>query len=398
MIKVILPQNNTNLINDLSDDVLNDIVLRIFNTTTYEREFENRRNGRFVKVINESTDETHFVCFSNPNNNSRNAHLMQFVSPTYTEYYNDSTTNKYLDIYIINPDRNDRTDYIKMFYRCFLTIGIDILNIDQLGVSGIIPFVNYEDLKNYRSKTSGRNAHNRQTYFTDDDEQISLYGKTFGANAMESFIFALTIKEIVKKPVVFYPVLDNESESISSDQRMILEGNGVIFGDIIELQTNGYAKPVTRITSRNTPNFHYNLLQKFGEKRCYLCGCDMEHLVIGSHIERITDIDHETEYTDAVKAERATDGDNGLWLCANHDKMFEFGIIYFENRLLRIGAFIQDIFSQNYINKSIFETILIYPDDLNSVGVIEGFDFKIKPNHYNSRMSDYISKHIARVS
>ena len=30
MIRVILPQNNTNLINDLTDDIIADVVLRVF--------------------------------------------------------------------------------------------------------------------------------------------------------------------------------------------------------------------------------------------------------------------------------------------------------------------------------------------------------------------------------
>lgn len=398
MIKIIIPQNNTNLMNDLSEDVLKNVVFCIFNTTDYEREFENRRFGRFIKIINTITNEIHFVCFSKSDNDSRNAHLMQFVSPAYIQFYNFNSNNKHIDIYLINPNRNDRTDYIKMFYRCFLTIGINILNLNELGISGIIPFKNYEDLKKYRNNTSERNIHNKQTYFTDDNEQISLYGKTFGANVMESFIFALTLKSIVKKPVLFYPVLDNNSDSIPQDQRQILEDKGIIFGDTIELQENGYSKPVSRITSRNTPNFHYNLLQKFGEKRCYLCGCDIEHLIIGSHIERVADIDRNSEYTEQIKAERATDGDNGLWLCANHDKMFEFGVIYFENELLRISNFVQDEFSQNFINKSIFETIIIYPNNLDSVGIINDGTFKIKNNHFNSNMREYIHKHINRIA
>ena len=284
-----------------------------------------------------------------------------------------------------------------MFYRCFLTIGINILNLEQLGVSGIMPFTNYDDLKSYRDKTSGRNARNRQTYFTDDDSQISLYGKTFGANAMESFIFGLSLQKISEKKVVFYQVVDNKSENISKDQKNILTNNGIVFGETIELLPSGYAKPVRRTGSRNTPSFHYNLLQKFGEKRCYLCGCGMEHLVIGSHIERITDIDRSSDYNDDEKARRATDGDNGLWLCANHDKMFEFGIIYFENRLLKVSSSIINELEIKFIDQSIFKTKIIFPPNLLSVGEVDSSNFKIKEAHFNENMNDYIIRHKARV-
>lgn len=388
MIIIYLPTNQ-NLLNDLTDEILKHVCSGIYNTTTYETKTENRRTGRYIRIVNDETDEVHYVCFSNPNNNSRNAHLMQFVSPTYVEYYNDNSINKHLDIYLINPSGNDRTDYIKLFYRCFITVGIKLLNINDLGISGIVAFNSYDDIKSYRNKTSVRNAHNRSTYFTDDGGQISIFGKTFGANAMESFIFALTIRQITNKPVVFYPVLDNESDSLSAEQRNILTSQGIDYGDSIELLSSGYAK-ATKDTSRNTGVFHYNLLQKFGDKQCYLCGCDLEHLVIGAHIERVTDIDNNTSYTTTQKAERSTDGDNGLWLCANHDKMFEYGIIYFDEYKMRIGAAITDRLQMNFITKSVFDMRQVYDDE------ITGTTFEVKPEHRNEKMLDFISKHVQR--
>ncbi|MCL2485448.1 MAG: HNH endonuclease [Endomicrobia bacterium] len=391
MIKVTLPDKKT-LIQGVTDNILHDVCKRIFNTTVYKTENEKRGKGRYIKIENSETNEIHYVCFSHPNHNSRNAHLMQFVSPAYIAFYNDKAENKHLDIYLINPSVNDKTDYIRMFYRCFLTIGIRILNFDKLGISEVAPFNSYEDLKGYRSKTSGRNTHNRSTYFTDDDKQISIFGKTFGANAMESFIFGLTIKQIVDKPVVFYPVLDNESDSLSVEQRQILMNKGLSYGNSIELLTrNGPAKP-TKDTSRNQSVFHYNLLQKFGDKQCYICGCDIERLIIAAHIERVTDIDNSASYTPEQKAQRSTDGDNGLWLCASHDKMFEYGIIYFENTLMRVGAFITEQSQQTFIERSIFDMRQVYFND------ITGTIFEIKSEHYNDKMRDYISKHMARIT
>jgi hypothetical protein len=400
MIKVFLPHNNSNLIRDLSDEVLRDVVYRIFNTNEFIRENDpsNRRTGRFIKIVNDETENVQYVCFSNPNNNSRNAGLMQFVSPSYIEFYNDHSSDKAICIYVINPGSNDRTNYIKMFYRCFQTIGINILNADQLGIPEITSFVNYEDLKRYRAETSGRNIRNRQSYFIDDESQISLYGKTFGANTMESFIFALTLKKIADKRIVFYPVVDNNSRDISVGQRNVLTSLGVEFEDAIELfSSDGYAKPSRRGGSRNTPVFHYNLLKKFGEKRCYLCGCDMEHLIIGSHIERVSDIDRSAVYNNIEKARRSSDGDNGLWLCANHDKMFEYGIIYFEDYLLKINSIITNPEDQQFINKSIFQTRPIFSEDLVSVGEIEDDNFNIKQSHFNDNTADYINKHLTRI-
>jgi hypothetical protein len=387
MIKIILPQNNSNLLNDLSDEILKDVCIRIYGTEDYVVEYENRRTGRYIKLIEDQINETHFICFSKPNNNSRNAHLMQFVSPTYVEYNRDQSTNKFLDIYLINQSSNDRTDYIKLFYKCFATIGINVMNLE--GISKIIPFYSYEDLQIYRKKTSERNSRNRSTYFTDDDKCISIYGKTFGANAMESFIFGLTIRALVDRPVVFHPVVDNDSENLSVDQQLILTNSGVSYGDFIRLLPSGYAK-ATQDTSRNQTVFKYNLLQKFGDQECYLCGCNLEHMIIAAHIERVTDIDNNPGYMPDIKAQRSTDGDNGLWLCASHDKLFEYGMIYFEGSELCIRSFITNTEQLNFINKSIYEMRKVYYSEFDDS------TFNINPEHYNAKTREYLLKHRER--
>ena len=361
MINFLVPTNR-NLRTDLTSEILNDVCQRIYHTGSFEITEINRNTGRYITAENSETGETHIVCFSNPNNNSRNAHLMQFISPAYIEYENLNAKRKALDIYLIDPSQNDKTDYIKMFYRCFLTLGINILNIDQLFITGLSGFENYIDLSNYRKRTSERNSRNRSTYFTDDNTHISIYGKTFGANAMESFIFALTINKLVRnKLIFFYPVVDNTSTDLSEDQRNILIEKGIQYKNSILLKNNGYAA-APRDTSRDTPAFHYNLLQKYGDKRCYLCGCDIEHLIIGSHIERITDINNNANYSNEEKSIHAVDGDNGFWLCANHDKMFEYGIIYFDHDCLKINNCIMANEQKRYIDNSIYEMVKSYPN------------------------------------
>ena len=126
MIEVVLPDRGP--VASLSDDVILAIVQRIHHTSNYVVSSEARRIGRYIKVKNTDDGSIHYVCLSNPDNDSRNARLMQFVSPAYIEFKKDPNSNKAFDIYIIRPDRNDRTDYAKLFYRCFVTIGINILN------------------------------------------------------------------------------------------------------------------------------------------------------------------------------------------------------------------------------------------------------------------------------
>ena len=402
MIKVILP--NRGPLASLDAAVISDIVQRLFNTESYDTETEDRRDGRYIKVINCDENIIHYVCLSNPDNSGRNSRLMQFITPAYIAYYNEQIENKKIDAYVISPSGNDKNDYSKMVYRCCVTIGIRILNFEELCLTGLVPFNSYEDFKNCRNMTSGRNSHNRQTYFVEENEpgeepHISLYGKTFGANTMESFIFALILNEICDKPIVFYQVTDNDSTSIAENQRRILEDKGITFGNDIEVLPNGNAiPPRRRETSRDTAVFHYNLLQKFGEKRCYICGCDIEHMIIGSHIERVTDIDNSHSYSVEEKNHRATDGDNGFWLCANHDKMFEYGIIYFNGRHMSVSRFINSITDKLFIDYSVKTNGVIYPEELQSMGENLPTGFNIKTEHYNAHMHEYLDIHKERVT
>ena len=124
----------------------------------------------------------------------------------------------------------------------------------------------------------------------------------------------------------------------------------------------------------------------------------MEHMIIGSHIERVTDIDHNDHYDNTEKNHRATDGDNGFWLCANHDKMFEYGIVYFNGNMLQIGHLTNRATDEPYIDHSFGTIGNIYPENLSSVGQITNGEFYIKSKHYNKNMQGYLEKHKRRVT
>ena len=129
-----------------------------------------------------------------------------------------------------------------------------------------------------------------------------------------------------------------------------------------------------------------------------ICGCDIEHMIIGSHIERITDTDHNENYSDIEKNHRATDGDNGFWLCANHDKMFEYGIIYYNGSEFQIGCLSDESTDRSYINHSFRTMGDIYPEDLSSIGEIHDGRFRIKDEHFNKNMRAYLDKHRRRIT
>ena len=390
MIEITLPKW---WISYLSDYQIKKIVENLFGTDEeIDLMYASRSTGRYIEVENTETEEKHFICFSNPWNDGRNSHLMQFLAPTYIAFFEDNRENKYLDIFLINPDKNDKTDYIIFFYKCFLTLGINILNFNELHLGNITPFSSYKDVKESRNTNRDRNTWNRSTFFTDDDSQISFYGKCFWANEMETFLLLLVLREITSKKIVYYPVFDNDSKKISDDKIKILQQKGIHFWETISEINNDNIKLNKNWESlRDTPKFHYNLLKKYWEKKCFLCGCDLEHLIIWSHIERVTDIENSNIYSDEEKIRRIVDGDNGFRLCANHDKMFEYWTIFFEWQNLKHNENLKAE-DKVFIERSIVDFRKLF----NTDNLISD-TFKINESLFNEHMREYLQKHFNRI-
>lgn len=76
-----------------------------------------------------------------------------------------------------------------------------------------------------------------------------------------------------------------------------------------------------------SPRYQYNLLDKLGEKHCALCGCAIPDIIQGAHIWPVASIRAAKAISIDDKVRYATDGDNGLWLCENHHKLFDRNII-----------------------------------------------------------------------
>jgi len=400
MIKVIIPQI---ILSKVTDNIIEDTVYKLFNTKKYTIEQENRKKWRYIKIINTDTNEIHFVCYSNPDNDSRNSHLMQFISPAYVEFFNNENNNKKFDIYLIDPNKNDKTDYIKFFYRCFLTLWFNVIQLNNLWIWKIMPFNDYNDLKYARDSNREKNSWNNSTFFTDDDEYISFYWKVFWANAMETFLLILTLNKIAEKEIIYYSVKDNGSKKLSDEQINIIKKLWInIWETIDEITNKDININVDEKSLRNTPKFHYNLLKKFWEKKCYLCGCWLEHLIIWSHIERVTDIQNSTIYNLEEKKSRIVDWDNWLWLCEDHDKMFEYWLIYFNWKFMKINDTV-DVISKQFIKNITFDVRKIYYEnemqDENICYDNSGNKvFQIKTSDFTDKMEKYLSLHKKRVT
>lgn len=92
---------------------------------------------------------------------------------------------------------------------------------------------------------------------------------------------------------------------------------------VIDAQTKqfeGEEQEVIVKTRINQDKFRTGLIKKFG-CRCCLCGVNFDKLLVASHIK---------PWAKSDKHEKL-DMNNGLLLCPNHDKLFDSGLISFED-------------------------------------------------------------------
>ena len=162
---------------------------------------------------------------------------------------------------------------------------------------------------------------------------------------------------------------------MSASDRALLEYYGIRLdkGGVIVKDEGSTAKT----TCRDQDLFRYNLLEKYGVKKCYLCECDIEAAIIASHIHRIVDLDN-SNMPFEEKHKCAVDGDNGFWLCATHDKLFEYGHITFNTN------------GELVINPALSAERRAYIESITNV-------YNVSDEHLTEGLIEYLKIHNARV-
>lgn len=336
----------------LTKDILDDIANRINGSTDYDVIWlEKRIEGRMITF--ETNDEVNFINLSqNGVLRSRNNQL-QSVPTALAIYLNEQRkikkkkTNFYF--YFMPQIGNNKTDYLEFFYRVMKTAGIKFLNL-EFGLPDFVPtpFFSVKDIIHARNDLRSRNTGNQSTYVTDEGEFYHIYGKTFGANQKETALLCIAISAITDKPIKLFQILDNDSVKLSDNDVDAINIYVAKFSkhsfDIMDdtLQFDNDSSDTVRDNLRS-PKFIYNLLSKFdGEKRCALCGCKIESIIQAAHIYPVSEIRRNNSLPDEKKFELAIDKDNGIWLCENHHKLFDRGLIWFEEGKLCISKRIDE--------------------------------------------------------
>lgn len=320
----------------LNNDYLKDICLKITGRSDYDCQYvENDYSDDFLTntynmgrlATLRYNDYVHFITVSELVIEGRNSSI-QSVPTAFNIFYMCPYDKKKLYYYFICQSGNPATDYHMFVYRLMKTVGFTFLNFPVS--SPITGFVTIEDMMRARDENRGTNKSNNSTYISKNEGgEYEAYCKTYGASKYESSLICYAMSMIIgcTEKIKLYEILEGNLKELPNSSLQVLGKMGTV--DVIKTDLT-FEKRIfeeSRGNQLRSPRYLYNLLDKLGEKHCALCGCTIPDIIQGAHIWPVTSIRaaHSISIDDKVRF--ATDGDNGLWLCENHHKLFDRNII-----------------------------------------------------------------------
>ncbi len=277
-------------------------------------------------------DEVSYISFSEQKIGGRNSSI-QSVPTAFNLYFSNPHPKKRLYYYFLNASQKVETDYQIFIYRLMNTIGFKFLNASESLLGRIRAFSSVDDIIFNRSINAGRNRSNHSTFITKGQSgEIEIYGKIYGANKYETSLICYALSSL-RQPgqrMKLYEVLEGNLKELPKASRNVIKQMGVI--DVIPTDMTLEKKIYKgKETSLRSPRYTYNLFNKLGNKHCALCNCEIPELIQGAHILPVAAIKRMHSIPIETRLEYALDGENGLWLCENHHKIFDEGMISFDN-------------------------------------------------------------------
>lgn len=325
----------------VTPEVLKDVCYRItgqnyftyvYVDNEYHDMFLERSYNKGRMAIMQYKDVVSYISFSELEIGGRNSSV-QSVPTAFNLYFSNQYPKKRLYYYFLNVSRNVETDYQILVYRLMNTIGFEFLNASNSLFRRIQAFSSAEDIIFNRKINAGRNKSNNSTFITKGNTgEIEIYGKTYGANKYETSLICYALSVLCKsgQRIKLYEVLEGDLKELPEASLNVIKKMGAIevIPTDMTLEKRIYDG---KETSLRSPRYTYNLFNKLGNKHCALCNCEIPELIQGAHILPVAAIKRMHSISIEKRLEFALDGENGLWLCENHHKMFDEGMIFFDN-------------------------------------------------------------------
>jgi hypothetical protein len=308
----------------LTDTVLRDVCRLTTGCNEYTVEFIDTgyNKGRLATLYFQ--DETIYISFSETGVITARNSFFQSLTTAF-RIYSGSISKARICFYFLPLDGNVETDYFVYMYRLMATAGVKFLNAPSLLFPKIKPFIAVDDIIAIRERNTRKNRGNNSTYITRSTNGIAqIYGKTYGASKKETALMCIAVSKLAQQ-VELYEICEQNLSVLPETDLAVIKNLGNV--KIIQTDYTMERKEFEEDNSLRSPLFKYNLLEKLGPKRCALCDCEIPELIEGAHIWPVHEIKKASGISLDKKIEYATDGDNGIWLCENHHKLFDEGFI-----------------------------------------------------------------------
>lgn len=322
----------------LSEEILSDICFRLTGKKIFTIEWRKSRNvGR--SLLLRTSNKEYFITLSQGDVRSRNSYFQSVPTAYGIFLHNQSKVSSDFCFYFLPGSGNKKTKYMLFMYNLLKTVGVHFINPDSIKLTNISLFSSTKEIIEAKNNLRGKNLSNQSTYITDEGSCYHIYGKTFGANQKETTIICFAICKTADKPVKLFQIVDNESRTLSQNDINSISLYAsryntkplCVLDDSYIFHSEEDSSEISSQENLRDPKFVYNLLRKSnGIKKCTLCNCYIESIIQAAHIYPVKDIKKRRDLSYEKKLELATDSDNGIWLCENHHKLFDRGLIYFK--------------------------------------------------------------------
>ncbi|MDG2962182.1 HNH endonuclease signature motif containing protein [Exercitatus varius] len=293
----------------------------------YEDEFLSKSYNKGRLGILRYFDKVFYISFSDISNKGRNSAL-QSVPTAFNLFFTNKYKNKELYFYFLPNSINNTTNYHIFMYRLMASIGFSFLNIPDKLKGYIKPFSSIDDLILSRKENSNKNSGNNATYIVKNgNNSYDIYGKTYGANKYDTSLICYAICSIAQKhdSITLFEYNEQDLSELPESSLNVLRIMGNI--NIINIDDELELRELRKNNSIRSPRFNARLLDRFGEKKCILCCCEISEIIQGAHLWPVSEIKNRKDLSLEQKVYYATDGENGLWMCQNHHKLFDSNII-----------------------------------------------------------------------